>query len=110
MRVGKLHRHKPLSSSAAAQRLLARILGTVVGSGAALFAVKKLKERREGAAVLELYAALSRHQNIGDLSAEEIRAIDSKFGINLASSRVPEMKAVYDKFIESVIPISTPLR
>ena len=81
-----------------------------MASGAAVFGVKKLKETRDSAAVIELYAALARHQNIGDLTADEIKAIDSKYGISLAGSRVPEMKAVYDTYIESVIPTTEALK
>ena len=95
---------------AAAQRLVARILGAAVASGAALFGAKKLKEKREAAAVIALYQVLATHKDLSQLSAEEISSVGSKFGLNLAKSRIAEMKSAYSTFLESVIPVEEPLK
>lgn len=80
-------------------------MGAAVASGAALFGVKKLKERRDSAAVLALYHALASHPDLGALTAEEIRGVGEKYSVDLAKGRVAEMKSVYDTFVESVIPV-----
>ena len=95
---------------AAAQRLVARILGAAVASGAAFFGVKKLKEKREAAAVIALFQVLATHRDLSELSADEISSVGSKFGINLAKSRIAEMKSAYGTFLESVIPVEEPLK
>ena len=89
---------------------MARIFGAAVASGVALFGVKKLKEKRESAAVIALYQVLANHRDLGSLSAEEISTVGSKFGISLAKSRIAEMKSAYGTFLESVIPIEDPLK
>ncbi len=95
---------------AAGQRLIARLLGAAIASGAAFFGVKKLKEKREAAAVIALYQVLATHKNLSELSAEEISSVGGKFGINLAKSRIAEMKSAYGTFLESVIPVEEPLK
>lgn len=89
---------------------MARILGAAVASGAAFFGVKKLKEKREAAAVIALYQILATHKDLSQLSAEEISSVGSKFGINLAKSRIAEMKSAYGTFLESVIPVEEQLK
>lgn len=95
---------------AAAQRGAARVLGAVLGAGLAAFGVRKLKEKREAAAAVVLYETLAGHPDIGNLTAEEVKAIGDRFDVNLAARCGPEVRAVYDTFIESVIPVKTPLR
>ena len=92
-----------------AQRAVARALGAAVASGAALFGVKKLKEKRESAAVLALYQTLASHPDLASLTPEEIRGVGEKYSVDLVKGRVAEMKAVYDTFVESVIPVEGPL-
>ena len=94
----------------AAQRLVARALGAAVAAGVALFGVNKLKETRESAAVLALYQALANCDDLSTLSADEIAAVGAKYDIQLAQQRVAEVKAVYDTFVESVIPVNEPLK
>lgn len=95
---------------AAAQRTVARILGAVAASGAAVFGLNKVKEKREAAAVIALYQLLANHRDLGTLSAGEISDVGSKFGISLARNRIAEMKSVYSTFLESVIPIEDNLQ
>lgn len=89
--------------------MAARILGALVGAGAAAFGVKVLKEKHESAAVLALYETLAKHQQLSDLTAEEVKAIGERYGVDLSVKCAPEMKGVYDTFIESNIPVKTPL-
>lgn len=99
-----------LIHDAAAQRAIARVLGAVVASGAALFGVNKLKEKREAAAVIALYQVLANHRDLSTLRAQEISDVGAKFGISLAKNRIAEMKSAYGTFLESVIPIDDSLK
>lgn len=90
--------------------MIARILGAAAASGAALFGAKKLKEKRESAAVIALYQMLANHQDLSQLSAEEISSVGTKYGISLATSRAVEMRTAYSSFLESVIPVEDSLR
>ena len=81
-----------------------------MAAGIALFGVNKLKEKRESAAVLALYQALANCEDLNSLSANDIAAIGSKYDVQLAQQRVAEVKAVYDTFVESVIPVNEPLK
>ena len=98
-----------MSFIAAAQRAAARILGAVVGAGAAVFGAKQLKEKRESAAVLALYQTLARHPDLTSLTAEEVKAIGNKFDVNIATTAATEVKSVYATFVENEIPIKAPL-
>ena len=96
-------------SLAAAQRMAARAVGTALAAGAALFGVKALKEKRESGATVELYNALAAKGDLSDLTRADIEAIQAKYDVNLAGKRVDEVKAVYDTFVESVIPVGSNL-
>ena len=40
----------------------------------------------------------------------QVLAIGKKYGVDVAVVRVDDVKAIYDAFIQSVIPVNQPLR
>ncbi|CAD7702465.1 unnamed protein product [Ostreobium quekettii] len=81
-----------------------KALGVAAGIGGAALAVTKLKESREESASIDLHNELVKKGDVSLLTRAEVEDIEQKYGIDLATTMVSEMKMLYDQFLESMIP------
>lgn len=76
----------------------------IVGAAAAAFITLKLKEIRQSAAAVELANVLAQMGDPTLLTRDAVAAIETKYGIVLATDSLEDVKNLYGTFVQAVIP------
>ncbi|KAK9829243.1 hypothetical protein WJX72_004725 [[Myrmecia] bisecta] len=85
-------------------RTAGQVVGTVALAGGAAVTAKQLQEKRTSAAAIELYNELAALEDADSLSRQQVEAVGSKYGVDLAQKVTEELKQIYDTYLENLIP------
>lgn len=86
---------------------LGKVVGGLVGAALGGYVAVELKGKRESAAIIELSNVLVEMQDPTLLNREMVSAIEAKYGIDMCTSCLEEMKSLYGTFVEAAIPAGT---
>ena len=85
-------------------KTLGKAVGGLVGAALGGFVAMKMKEKRESAAIIELSNILVDMDDPRKLSREIVAGVEAKYGIEMCTSCLEEMKSLYGTFVEGSIP------
>uniref|UniRef100_A0A383VE54 Uncharacterized protein n=1 Tax=Tetradesmus obliquus TaxID=3088 RepID=A0A383VE54_TETOB len=85
------------------------IVGAVIGAAVAagvVYAGVQAKQKRDGAAVIDLYNYIVELDDPTELQADDVTAIGSRYGINMHKDQLEGLQKVYGQYLETIIPVA----
>eukprot|EP00879_Flechtneria_rotunda_P009976 GHRR01010432.1.p1 GENE.GHRR01010432.1~~GHRR01010432.1.p1 ORF type:complete len:735 (+),score=296.51 GHRR01010432.1:437-2641(+) len=88
------------STKPVAQAAVAGALGAAV-----LYAGYVAKQKRDGAAVIDLYNYLVDLDDPAELTSDDVGRIGARYGINMHKEQLEGLQKVYGQYLENIIPV-----
>ncbi|WIA15162.1 hypothetical protein OEZ85_001848 [Tetradesmus obliquus] len=85
------------------------IVGAVIGAAVAagvVYAGVQAKQKRDGAAVIDLYNYIVELDDPTELQPDDVTAIGSRYGINMHKDQLEGLQKVYGQYLETIIPVA----
>ncbi|KAF6255592.1 hypothetical protein COO60DRAFT_1641425 [Scenedesmus sp. NREL 46B-D3] len=85
------------------------IVGAVVGAALAagvVYAGVQAKQKRDGAAVIDLYNYIVELDDPTELQPDDVTAIGSRYGISMHKDQLEGLQKVYGQYLETIIPVA----
>ncbi|KAF8060559.1 SULTR2 [Scenedesmus sp. PABB004] len=92
-----------LPVSPEAKPITAALVGAALGAGA-LYAGYQAKQKRDGAAVIDLYNYIVELDDPTELTLDAVAAVGSRYGIDMHKSQLEGLQKIYGQYLETIIP------
>eukprot|EP00877_Chromochloris_zofingiensis_P006644 jgi/Chrzof1/2232/Cz11g07180.t1_TIC110[v5.2] len=86
------------------QKPIATAVIAAVAGAVALYGGMLAKKKRDDAAVIDLYNNLVLMEDPSTLTAEDVKRVGNKYGINLHRDELDGLQKIYGQYLENIIP------
>lgn len=93
-----------IATVAPQQKPIATAVIAAVAGAVALYGGMLAKKKRDDAAVIDLYNNLVLMEDPSTLTAEDVKRVGNKYGINLHRDELDGLQKIYGQYLENIIP------